>query len=144
MPLVATSRITHIQSSTYFLHPFDINADRLYDIKRYIIAICPPEATVAARHHQSIERFAGRSLRLGYRYNCVVGGRKYAAISNHSSSKKSSISFSICVRVGLRIFATSNSYMELFRMIQDFDRNTGRHNWQLSTGTRSDARRMKH
>ena len=81
---------------------------------------------------------------LGIGTTALLADENMPRFQNHSPRKKSSITFSICVRVGLGTFATSNSYMAVFRMIQDFDRNTGRHNWQLSTGTGSDARRMKH
>jgi hypothetical protein len=70
----ATSGITHYQSSTYFMHIFDIKADSWYYIERDMIAICPPDATIAARKLLSIESFMGRPLRFGYRHNCVVGG----------------------------------------------------------------------
>jgi hypothetical protein len=74
MLLVATSGIKHKQSSTYFLHIFDIKADNWYYIERGMIAICRPDATIAARNLHGIESFTGRPLRFGYRQNCVVGG----------------------------------------------------------------------
>jgi hypothetical protein len=74
MLLVATSSITHEQSSTYFLHIFDIKADSWYYIERDVIAICRPDATIADRNLHGIESFAGRPLRFGYGQNCIVGG----------------------------------------------------------------------
>jgi hypothetical protein len=59
-------------------HIFDYIADNWYFIERYTIAICPPDAIIAARNLHGIENFTGSPLRIRYRHNCVVGGWKYS------------------------------------------------------------------
>jgi hypothetical protein len=62
------------QSFTYFLQIFGINADSWYNIERDLIAICPPEATIAAHHLRSIGSCTEYPLRFVYRHNSVAGG----------------------------------------------------------------------
>jgi hypothetical protein len=56
------------------LYIFDINADSWNYDERDMIAICPPEATIAARFLHKIESFTERPLRFGYRHHRVDRG----------------------------------------------------------------------
>jgi hypothetical protein len=109
-----------------------------------MIAICRHDATIAARNLHNIESFTGRPLCFEYRQTCGVFDANTPKFWITAVEKHSNINVSIGVRVGLLIFGSSNSYLEVMARTRNFERNTGRHEESFQTKLGRIPREMKY